>query len=309
MTETRSSIRNLEAQVVQLSKRVTETPPSTLPSNTEENPKRECKAITIPKVAKPRESKKAVISSEEDLARRPLTNKEFSIEELKESEAHIETIEIPWNLILQFMSSDEDSSSDEDEDIVKGQVARYLGAIMKLNALVQQKLPQKKPDPRKFLIPCTIGTMTFEKALCDLGSRINLMSLSVMEKLRIFEVQAARISLEMADKSMKQAYGLVEDVLMKVEGLYIPADFIILDTGKDEDESIILGRPFLATARAVIDVDRGELVLQLNDDYLVFKAQGSSSIIMERKREKLLSIQSQTEPHTQLLSLVLGGHH
>ena len=60
-------------------------------------------------------------------------------------------------------------------------------------------------------------------------------------------------------------------MLVKVEGLYIPADFIVLDTGKDEDESIILGRPFLATARAVIDVNRGELVLQLNEDSLEFK--------------------------------------
>ena len=85
-------------------------------------------------------------------------------------------------------------------------------------------------------------------------------------------------------------------MLVKVEGLYIPADFIILDTGKDEDESIILGRPFLATAKAVIDVDRGELVLQLNKDYLVFKAQGSSSVAMERKHEKLLSTQSQIKP-------------
>ena len=91
---------------------------------------------------------------------------------------------------------------------------------------------------------------------------------------------------------MKQAYGLVEDVLVKVEGLYIPADFIILDTGKEEDESIILGRPFLATAGAVIDVDRGELVLQLHEDYLVFKVQGSSPVTMEKKHEKLLSIQS-----------------
>ena len=119
--------------------------------------------------------------------------------------------------------------------------------------------------------------MTFEKALCDLGSSINLMPLSVMEKLGIFEVQAARFSLELADKSRKQAYGLVEDVLVKVEGFYISADFIILNTGKDEDESIILGRPFLAIAKVVIDVDRGELVLQLKEDYLVFKAQGSSS--------------------------------
>ena len=85
-------------------------------------------------------------------------------------------------------------------------------------------------------------------------------------------------------------------MLVKVETLYIPADFIILDTGKEEDESIILGRPFLATARTVIDVDRGELVLQLNEDYFVFKTRGFPSVHMEKKHEKLLSIQSQTKP-------------
>ena len=84
------------------------------------------------------------------------------------------------------------------------QVAQYLGAIMKLNAKlfgnetwegepplliseldtwVQQTLPQKRQNPGKFVIPYTIGTMNFEKALCDLGSGINLMPLSVMEKL------------------------------------------------------------------------------------------------------------------------------
>ena len=94
MTETRSSIRNLEAQVSQLSKKITELPPSTLPSNTEENPKRECKAITITNMAEPGEEEKAVISNEEDLNGRPLASKEFPNEEPWESEAHTETIEI-----------------------------------------------------------------------------------------------------------------------------------------------------------------------------------------------------------------------
>ena len=85
-------------------------------------------------------------------------------------------------------------------------------------------------------------------------------------------------------------------MLVKVEGLYIPADFIVLDTGKEEDESIILGRPFLATTRAVIDVDREELILQLNKDNLVFTTQGSLSASMERKQKKLLSKQSQPKP-------------
>ena len=167
--------------------------------------------------------------------------------------------------------------------------------INELSNLDQLTLPQKRQDPGKFIIPCTIGTKIF-RALCDLGSGINLMPLSVIEKLGIYGVQAAKISLEMADNSRKQAYGQVEDVLVKVEGLYIPADFIVLDTGKEEDESIILGRPFLATARAVIDVDRGELILQLNKDNLVFTTQGSLSASMERKQKKLLSKQSQPKP-------------
>jgi len=175
-------------------------------------------------MAEPTREGEDVNPSGEDLLGRPVINKEFSFEEPKESEAHLETIEIPLNLLMPFMSSDEYSSSEENEDVTEEQVAKYLDAIMKLNAklfgnetwedeppllinelsdLDQLILPQKKQDLGKFLIPCTIGTMTLEKALCDLGSGINLMPLSVIEKLGIFEVQAARISLEMADNSRK----------------------------------------------------------------------------------------------------------
>ena len=188
----------------QLSEKITETPPSTLPSNTEENPKRDCKAIDITIMAESKEEGEDVNPSEEDLLGRPVINKEFPFEEPKESEAHLETIEIPLNLLMPFMSSDEYSSSEENEDVTEEQVTKYLGAIMKLNAklfgietwedepplftnklsdLDQLTLPQKKQDPGKFVIPCTIGNMIFEKALCDLGSGINLMPFSVIEKL------------------------------------------------------------------------------------------------------------------------------
>ena len=87
-------------------------------------------------------------------------------------------------------------------------------------------------------------------------------------------------------------------MLVKVEGPYISADFIILDTRKDKDDSIILGRPFLATARVVIDVNRGELVLQLDEDSLEFKTQGHPSVNMEKRHSMLLLKQSQPEPPT-----------
>ncbi|XP_072084569.1 uncharacterized protein [Arachis hypogaea] len=119
------------------------------------------------------------------------------------------------------------------------------------------------PDPGSFLITYTIGTITFEKALYDLGSSINLMPLSVMRKLGIQEVQLTRISLEMTDKSLKRAYGMVKNVLVKVENLYLSADFMILDTGEARENSIILGKVFLATAKALIDVEKRELILRL----------------------------------------------
>ena len=107
----------------QLSKRVTETPPSNLPSNTEENPKRKCKAIDLTIMAEPTREEEDVNPSKEDILGRSMTNKEFPFEEPKEYEAHTETIEIPLNLLLPFMSFDEYSSSEEDENIVEEQVS------------------------------------------------------------------------------------------------------------------------------------------------------------------------------------------
>ncbi|KAL4371587.1 hypothetical protein AHAS_Ahas06G0180700 [Arachis hypogaea] len=126
------------------------------------------------------------------------------------------------------------------------------------------------PYRGSFQIPCTIGSTTFEKALCDLEKSINLIPLSVMKKLQIQEAQPTRIALQMADKSMKRAYGLVENILVKVGKFFLPADFVILDTGEDENASIILGRPFLSTERALIDVEVGELVLRMQNEQLVF---------------------------------------
>nr|XP_025664788.1 uncharacterized protein LOC112763297 [Arachis hypogaea] len=74
----------------------------------------------------------------------------------------------------------------------------------------------------------------------------------------------------MADKSIKQALGVMENVLVKVEKFFLPTDFVILDMEEDYNTPIILGRPFLATGRALIDVEKGELMLRVHDELLVF---------------------------------------
>ncbi|KAL4276159.1 hypothetical protein AHAS_Ahas20G0179300 [Arachis hypogaea] len=138
------------------------------------------------------------------------------------------------------------------------------------SAIIQNNLLRKMPNPGSFQILCTIGSTTFEKALCDLGASINLMPLSVMKKLQIQEAQPTRIALQMADKSLKPAYGLVENILVKVGKFFLPSNFVILDTEEDENASIILGIPFLATGRALIDVEEGELVLRVHNEQLIF---------------------------------------
>ncbi|XP_016168648.1 uncharacterized protein LOC107611208 [Arachis ipaensis] len=143
------------------------------------------------------------------------------------------------------------------------------------SAMIQKGLPPKLKDPGSFIISCTIGNMTLEKALCDLGASINLMSLSLMKKLAIDKVKPTRMSLQMANRSLKIPNGVAENLFIKVGEFIFPADFVILDMEEEGHNSIILERPFLATARAIIYVEKGEMTLREHDEKMiinVFKA-------------------------------------
>ncbi|XP_015947470.1 uncharacterized protein LOC107472455, partial [Arachis duranensis] len=129
---------------------------------------------------------------------------------------------------------------------------------------------REEDDPGRYYIPCTIGDITIEKSFCDLGASINLMPLSLIRKLQIFELKPTRIALQMADKSIQQAIGVVGNVLVKVGKFLLPADFVILYMEEDPNTPIILGRPFLTTGRALIDVEKGELLLRVHDEHLAF---------------------------------------
>ncbi|XP_057763511.1 uncharacterized protein LOC130983303 [Arachis stenosperma] len=109
-----------------------------------------------------------------------------------------------------------------------------------------------------------------DKGLCDLGASINLLPLALMKKLQINELTPTDVIIKLADKTKKQAIGVVENVLVKVGNYFLPMDFVILKMEENPIHPIILGRPFLATARALIDVERGELVLRIHDEQLTF---------------------------------------
>ena len=122
------------------------------------------------------------------------------------------------------------------------------------SAIIQNKIPPKLKDLGSFTIPCTIGRYTFSKVLCDLGASINLMPYSVMQKLGLDEPKPTNVSLQLADRSITYPKGILEDVLVKDDKFIFPVDFIVLDMEEDREVPLILGRPFLATGRALIDV-------------------------------------------------------
>ncbi|XP_073035294.1 uncharacterized protein [Primulina eburnea] len=118
----------------------------------------------------------------------------------------------------------------------------------------QRNFPQKLLDPGEFIVPCEIGGHLVERAICDSGASVNIMPSSLYEKLGLSKMKPTGLSLQMADKSIRTPLGIVEDIELKIDKLKLPADFVILDMGDSQNVRTILGRPFLATAGAVIDL-------------------------------------------------------
>ncbi|XP_063941166.1 uncharacterized protein LOC135149396 [Daucus carota subsp. sativus] len=138
------------------------------------------------------------------------------------------------------------------------------------SAVIQKSIPQKLKDPGSFSLPCTIGKMENIKALCDLGASVSLMPYTICKRLGLGELKKTRISLQLADRTIKHPLGVIEDVLVKVDKFFIPCDFVVLDMDEDVEMPIILGRPFLATAGTTIDVKAGKLTLNVGDEKVEF---------------------------------------
>ena len=140
-----------------------------------------------------------------------------------------------------------------------------------VSALIQSKYPAKYKDPGSPTIPVNIGGSCINKALLDLGASVNLMPFSVYMQLGLGELKPTSITLSLADRSVKIPKGIVEDVLVKINNFYYPVDFVVLDTAPNSNEPnhvpIILGRPFLATANAIINCRNGIMQLTFGDMY------------------------------------------
>nr|GEX73517.1 reverse transcriptase domain-containing protein [Tanacetum cinerariifolium] len=133
------------------------------------------------------------------------------------------------------------------------------------SAVILKKLPEKLRDPREFLIPCGFSELKC-KALVDLGASINLMPLSVWKKLGLPDLIPTRMTLELANRTICTPDGIARDVFVPVGKFTFPTDFVVVDYESNPRVPLILGRPFLRTTRALIDVHDEEMILR--DDCL-----------------------------------------
>ncbi|XP_015960394.1 uncharacterized protein LOC107484297 [Arachis duranensis] len=238
------------------------------------NPRGECMAITLRSGKVLEEATQNQENHEEKAAKKPENRKK---EEAPSPSSPLEQMPLYAKFLKELMTRKRNWG--EKETIVLTE---------ECNAIIQKKLFQKMKDTRSFQIPCIIADITIEKALCDLGASINLISLNMMRKMRIEEAKPTRMVLQLADRTFKFPHGVVEDLLVKVGEFIFPADFVVLDMEEEANTSIILGRPFLDTAGAIIDVQKGELVLRLHEEKMVFNVFKATSYPKEAIRECMM---------------------
>ena len=137
-------------------------------------------------------------------------------------------------------------------------------STMLANYTFKGGIPKKLGDPGVPTISCSIKRNNVKTALCDLGAGVSVMPLSLYHRLDLNNLTPTEISLQMVDKSTAIPVGICEDVHVVVSNVTILTDFVILDNSEDDSMSIILGRPFLNTAGAVIDCNKGNVTFHVN---------------------------------------------
>ncbi|GJY16453.1 reverse transcriptase domain-containing protein [Tanacetum coccineum] len=143
------------------------------------------------------------------------------------------------------------------------------------SAIILNKVPEKLKDPKKFLIPCALQELDRTNALADSGASINLLPHSIYKQLGLGALKPTRMTLELANRSVTHPMGIAKDVVVRVDGFTFLADFVVVNFEPDPRVPIILGRPFLRTAKALIDLYEEKLTLRVGSDELVFYAEKS----------------------------------
>ncbi|GKA77689.1 putative reverse transcriptase domain-containing protein, partial [Tanacetum coccineum] len=144
---------------------------------------------------------------------------------------------------------------------------------------VKNTIPRKEKDLWSFTLPCFINDNCFDNALVDLGASVSVMPLLTYLNLGLSELVHTRLTVELADKTVKYLKGIAENVLVGIGKFTFPVDFVILDMPEDIKVPLILGRPFLSTARAKIDVYKRKITLRRMELDLEARLMGETLVL------------------------------
>ncbi|KAL4313421.1 hypothetical protein GQ457_01G026120 [Hibiscus cannabinus] len=271
-----SSLRALETQVGQIAQALQVRPQGNLPSNTEvtkSNEKEHCSALTL------RSDKGKKLDNEKIEEQHVYATSAAAPKPARDEvrppppfpqrlKKHKEDLQFQkfvsmldqFHINISFLEAIEQVPSYAKflKDIVtkKRRAESYETVVVASEYCAgRTELPIKKKDPGSFIIPCSIGNNFMGNALYDLGSSVNLMPKAVFKEIGIGIDRPTIVILQLADRSHVRPEAKVDDVIVKVGKFVFHVDFLILDCEVDDKASIILGRPFLATGRILIDWD------------------------------------------------------
>ncbi|GJX93879.1 reverse transcriptase domain-containing protein [Tanacetum coccineum] len=137
-----------------------------------------------------------------------------------------------------------------------------------------EQIPEQLEDPKNFLF-VALQELDRTSALADSGASINLLPHSIYKQLGLGALTPTRMTLELANRSVTHPMGIAEDVVVRVDGFTFLADFVVVNFKPNPRVPIILGRPFLRTTKALIDLYEEKLTLRVGSDELVFYAEKS----------------------------------
>ncbi|GJU02306.1 hypothetical protein Tco_1112644 [Tanacetum coccineum] len=137
---------------------------------------------------------------------------------------------------------------------------------------INNAIPRKEKDPGSFTLPCFINNFCFDNALVNLGASVSVMPPSTYLNLGLSELAPTRLTVELADRTVKYPKGIAKNVLVGIGKFTFPIDFIILDMPEDIKVPLILRRPFLSTARAKINVNKRKITLRVAEEKIIFKS-------------------------------------
>ncbi|XP_070014410.1 uncharacterized protein [Nicotiana sylvestris] len=272
-----TSIRNLEVQLGQISQSLNTRPKGALPSDTVVNPNGGNNHVMEVTTRSGRgddmntSKQKAILSDDVELQEDeiPLVVENVVDENMNEEvridiqDVKVETQNDSLSINMPLVKAIEQMLGYAKfmKDLVtkkRSMDCETIKMTHQVSAIVHSMAP-KLEDPSAFIIPCTIGSADFSKALCDLGASINLMPYSVFKTLGIRQPRPTSMRLQMADRTMKRPLDIIDDVLVQVDKFILPVDFVILNCEIDYEVPIILGRPFLATGKALVDSNSSEV--------------------------------------------------